>query len=124
MRILSIFMFFVLFTLSGCKSDAAPPKEISKEDLIGEWEIFYATRNGNVTKSLENGNFVFLADNSVSSNLFTTSNSLNFTYEKGTIKIEGEPNMESLTINKLQNDTLVVSSKMKIFKMEFHLKKK
>jgi len=124
MRKLFIFMLFILFTLNGCKSDVVPVKEISKEDFIGEWEIYYATRNGNVTKSLENGNFVFLADNLVSSNLFNTSNSLNFTYDKGTIKIEGEPNMASLKIEKLQNDTLVMSSKMKVFKMEFHLKKK
>jgi len=117
-------MFFILFILGGCKSDINPIKEITAEDLVGEWNIFYATRNGKVTKSLEKGNFVFQADNLVTSNLFATPNSLNFTYDKGTITIEGEPNISSLKINKLQNDTLIVSSKTKVFKMEFHLTKK
>jgi len=124
MRPISIFFLFILLALGGCKPDVATAKEITQEDLVGEWEIYYAERNGKVTKSLEKGNFVFGADNLVSSNLFNTTNSLNFTYDKGIIDIEGEPNMASLKIRKLQNDTLVLSSKMKVFNMEFHLKKK
>ena len=108
----------------GCKSDPNGIREIVVEDLMGEWEIFYATRNGNITKSLEKGNFVFQADNLVSSNLFNTPNNLNFTYDKGTISIEGEPNISYLTVKKLKNDTLVLSSKMKVFDMEFFLSKK
>ena len=118
---ISILLFFIL---AGCKTDSTANKEWTEEDLIGEWEIYYATRNGNITKSLEKGNFVFQADNSVTSNLLGAGNSLNFTYDKGTINITGDPNMESMKILKLQNDTLVMSSKMKIFEMEFHLKKK
>ena len=117
-------MIFMLVAFIGCKPDVPVAKEITQQDLVGEWEIFYAERNGKVTKSLENGNFVFGADNLVSSNLFNTPNNLNFTYDKGIINIEGEPNMASLKIRKLQNDTLVLSSKMKVFDMEFHLKKK
>lgn len=124
MRISIIFMLFILIVLNGCKSDVSTVKEITQEDLYGEWEIYYAKRNGNVTKSLEKGNFVFQADNLVTSNLFNTPNSLNFTYDKGTISIIGEPNIETLKIEKLQNDTLIVSSKMQVFKMEFHLAKK
>ena len=124
MRISIIFLFIMLFISNGCKPESKPAKEISKEDLIGVWEIYFATRNGNVTKSLEKGNFVFQADNLVSSNLFGSTNSLNFTYDKGTINIEGDPNMSSLTVEKLQNDTLVMSSKMKVFHMVFHLTKK
>ena len=124
MRILFIFIFLITFVIVGCKPDAPPAKEITQEDLVGQWEIFFAKRNGKVTKSLEKGNFVFGADNLVSSNLFNSTNSLNFTYDKGTISIEGDPNMNSLKIDKLQNDTLVLSSKMKVFNMEFHLKKK
>ena len=124
MRILFSFVLFSVLAISGCKTDSAAKKEINQEDLIGEWEIYYATRNGNVTKSLENGNFVFEGDNSVSSNLFTTSNSVNFTFDKGIINIQNEPNMSTLKINKLQNDTLILSSKMRVFDMEFHLKRK
>lgn len=113
-----------IFLIIGCKSDNALVKEVTKEDLFGEWQIFHATRNGKETKSLENGNFIFQADNLVSSNLFTTPNSLNFTYEKGTIIINGDQNVGILNINKLQNDTLILSSKMKVFNMEFYLIKK
>lgn len=114
-------MFFIF---SGCKSDSNAVKEITQDDLLGEWMIYYATRNGNVTKSLESGNFVFQADNLMTSNLFNSSNSLNFTYDKGTIEIEGDPNISSLKIQKLEKDTLILSSKMRVFDMEFHLVKK
>ena len=114
----------MIFILCSCKTDSPALKEITQDDFIGEWEIFYATRNGNVTKSLEKGNFVFQADSSVTSNLFNGENNLNFTYNKGTITIDGDPNMDNLKILKLQNDTLVMSSKMKVFNMEFHLIKK
>lgn len=124
MRISVIFIFFILVILGGCKPDGNHLKDITKDDLVGEWVIFYATRNGKATKSLEKGNFVFQADNLVTSNLFANPNSLNFTYDKGTIAIEGDPNLTSLKINKLQNDTLVMSTKMKVFKMELHLTKK
>ena len=108
----------------SCKTDANPLKEITAEDLMGEWEIYHATRNGKETKSLEKGNFVFQADNLVSSNLFSNPNSLNFTYDKGTIAFEGDPNMDYLKVEKLQNDTLILSSKLQVFKMEFFLTKK
>jgi len=117
-------MVLLFFVISSCKSDVSPAAEITENDLLGEWVIYYATRNGKVTKSLEKGNFVFQADNLVSSNLFNTTNSINFTYDKGIINIEGDPNMSSLNIQMLQNDTLIVSSKMKVFNMEFHLVKK
>ena len=123
MRILSIFILAVFF-ISGCISDSNHLKELTQEDLQGEWIIYHATRNGKVTKSLENGNFVFQADNLVSSNLFSNSNSLNFTYDKGTIKIEGDPNIKALQISQFQNDTLILSSKLKVFEMEFYLTKK
>ncbi|MDF1698129.1 MAG: hypothetical protein P1U56_19935 [Saprospiraceae bacterium] len=121
MRISSIFIFFLVVALYGCKSDKNGVREIVEEDLIGEWVIFYATRNGKMTKSLEEGNFVFQDDNLVSSNLFNSSNSLNFTYDKGTINIEGDSLMSYLKVKKLKNDTLVLSSKMKVFEMEFYL---
>lgn len=124
MRITFFSLICGIFLIVGCKSDNALVKEITTEDLFGEWEIYHATRNGKETKSLENGSFIFQADNLVSSNLFTTPNSLNFTYEKGTIKINGDPNIDVLNINMLQNDTLVLSSKMKVFNMEFYLTKR
>lgn len=124
MRITCIFLISCLFMIIGCKSDSSQIKEITKDDLFGEWVIYHATRNGKETKSLEKGNFVFQADNLVSSNLFTSSNSLNFTYDKGTIAFEGDPNMDFLKVEKLQNDTLILSSKLQAFKMEFFLAKK
>ena len=124
MRITFISFFCGLLLIIGCKSDNSLPKEFTEEDLFGEWEIYHATRNGKVTKSLDKGNFIFQADNLVSSNLFASPNSLNFTFDKGTIKINGDPNMGVLNINKFQNDTLILSSKMKVFDMEFFLTKK
>lgn len=124
MRIAFIFLItFIVFT-AGCKIDSNQLKEITKDDLIGEWEIYHALRNGKVTKSLENGNFVFQADNLVSSNLFTNSNNLNFTYENSTITIEGDQNIDVLKIKDLKNDTLVLFSKLNVFNMEFYLVKK
>ena len=124
MRITFISLICLLFLIIGCKSDNALLKEITTEDLVGEWEIYRAVRNGKVTKSLESANIVFQADNLVSSNLFATTNSLNFTYDKGTIRVSGDPNLEVLNIKTLQNDTLILSAKMKVFEMEFYFAKK
>lgn len=124
MRIPFYFIACLIILLVGCKTDSSHLKEITEDDLYGEWVIYYATRNGKVTKSLENGNFVFQADKLVSSNLFSTTNNLNFIYDKGTIEIKGEPNFGRLVIEHLQNDTLIFSSKLKVFEMEFFLTKK
>jgi hypothetical protein len=123
-RLTFISFIWSLLLVIGCKSDFKDIKEITTEDLLGEWEIYDAVRNGKSTKSLETGNFIFQADSLVLSNLFATQNSLNFTYNKGIIKINGDPNIGSLKINQLQNDTLVLSGKMNVFDMKFYLTKK
>ena len=105
MRIIAVFMLVVVFLVFGCKSDSNPLEELTVTDLNGKWIIYHATRNGNVTKSLEKGNFVFQDDSLVSSNLFSTSNNLNFTYANGAIVVEDEPNFNALKVEKFTKDT-------------------
>ena len=123
MRIIAVFMLVVVFLVFGCKSDSNPLEELTVTDLNGKWIIYHATRNGNVTKSLEKGNFVFQDDSLVSSNLFSTSNNLNFTYANGAIVVEDEPNFNALKVEKFTKDTLILSSRLKGFDMEFYLLK-
>jgi len=124
MRVIAAYLIFAILLIVGCKSDTTEPKALTINDLNGEWEIYHATRNGKVTKSLEKGNFVFQDDSLVSSNLFNTANSLNFTYDKGAITIKGEPNFSTLNVESFKEDTLVLSARLKVFEMEFYLLKK
>lgn len=121
MRYLIILCVFVIFS---CKPDKTPEVEVTSSDISGEWAIYHATRNGKVTKSLENGSFVFLPDNTLKSNLLETENSYTFTMNKSKILIEGSETLSQLNVKSFKQDTIVLASKMKVFEMEFFLARK
>jgi len=106
----------------GCKPEKIT-KSIEVGDLTGKWNIFHVTRNGKVTKTLENGFFVFQADNTIKSNLFPEENSHTFKFERDKIDIEGLDNLNNFKIESIKNDTMVLESKVNIFDMKFYLRK-
>jgi len=117
----------VVFSFLSCKDDSKPiAKEALPEahSLLGEWEIYEAYRNEKKTKSLESGKFVFLDDSTVTSNLFSDQNNHNFTKDGNRISIEGDDIIKFLEVKKQNNDTLILTSKMSVFNMVFHLARK
>ncbi len=116
-------LFFTLLLFS-CKPDNSPASVIDGNSLVGEWEVFHATRNGKVTKSADKSFITFEADNIIKSNLFTNDNSHTFTFKKGKIELNEEEVVKFFKVKDLRSDTLILETKVQSFKMEFSLKKK
>mgnify|MGYP003668135841 CR=1 FL=1 len=118
------YILFILFIFTlGCKSEKVV-MPVGVDDLVGEWDIFYVTRNGKVTKTLENGFLHFQADNTIKSNLFPDENYHTFIFEQNKIDIEELENLNEFKVNSLSNDTLILNSKVNVFDMQFHLRKR
>ncbi len=116
-----IYVLVVITILYSCKQDKTV---IIADDLVGEWIIFKALRNEKITKSLEKGNFVFRADNTVNSNLFGNENMYIFKLQDNVVTVEGHEMIKKMKIIRLQNDSLTITSNIKFFDMKFLLVKK
>jgi hypothetical protein len=114
---LSILFFF------GCKEEKVT-KPIAKGDLNGQWDIYHVTRNGKVTKTLENGYLLFQDDNTVKSNIFSDEKYHIFRLEQNKIEIDDLESLNFFDVKSLSNDTLILDSKINVFDMKFFLKKK
>lgn len=117
-----IFLIATILIL-GCKQEKVTTTQVV-EDLFGEWDIFHVTRNGKVTKTLENGYLHFQADNTIKSNLFPDENYHTFSFEQNKVDIQGLKNLNVFKVQSLSNDTLIVDSKVNAFDLQFHLKKR
>jgi len=117
-----IFLIATILIL-GCKHEKVTAPVVV-EDLLGEWDIFHVTRNGKVTKTLENGFLHFQADNTIKSNLFPDEKYHTFNFEQDKIAIEGLENLNIFSVRSLSNDTLVLDTKVNVFDMQFYLKKR
>lgn len=120
MKYILLISFFIII---GCKSEKVS-QPLVVEDLVGEWDIFHVTRNGKVTKTLENGYLHFQADNTIKSNLFSDEKNHTFILKQDKVDVDGLENLNEFKIESLSNDTLIVTSKVNVFDMQFYLKKK
>ena len=118
-----LLIFLSVIALS-CKSDKVVDAPVVIDDLIGNWELFYASRNGKVTKTTENAYILFEDDKTVKSNLFDVEKSHTFNFDGNRVKVSGDPSFKEFVVKRIQNDTLMLSSTIKSFKMEFALVKK
>ena len=116
-------LFIAFIFILGCKPEKVI-KSVSVEDLVGEWDIFHVTRNGKVTKTLEDGYLLFQADNTIKSNLFPDEKYHTFIFEQNKVDIQGLENLNEFKVKSLNNDTLILDSKVNVFDMEFYLKKR
>lgn len=117
-----ILLITIVFVL-GCQPEKVI-KPVSVDDLVGEWDIFHVTRNGKVTKTLENGYLLFQADNTIKSNLFPDENYHTFIFEQNNVGIQGLESLNEFNVNSLINDTLILDAKVNIFDLKFYLKKR
>ncbi|MFT6335042.1 MAG: hypothetical protein ACI86M_003030 [Saprospiraceae bacterium] len=118
------YILFIVFVLAvGCKPERVN-KPVSAEDLVGEWDIYHVTRNGKVTKTLENGYLLFQADNTIKSNLFPDEKYHAFIFEQNKINIQGLENLNEFKVKSLTNDTLILDLKVNVFDMQFYLQKR
>ncbi len=116
-------LFIAIVFVFGCKPEKVM-KSVSADDLVGEWDIFHVTRNGKVTKTLENGYLLFQADNTIKSNLFPDEKYHTFIFEQNKVDIQDLESLNEFKVKSLINDTLILDSKVNVFEMEFYLKKR
>ena len=118
-------LFLSIVLIFGCKGDkSSKAVELSASDLVGHWDIYHVTRNGKVTKTLENGYLLFQADNTIKSNILSDENYHIFNFDKNKINIQDLDKLNFFDVKSLENDTLVLSTKINVFEMNFFLKKK
>lgn len=117
------YVFFISLLLFSCKMDKSS-FDLDESMLRGEWVVYSATRNGKVTKSADKSFILFEADNIIKSNLFTMDESHTFTKDRNKLLLNEEELVKFFSVKDLRSDTLVLTTKVKSFKMEFFLKKK
>ena len=116
-------LLFATVLILGCKNEKVI-KPIAVEELFGEWDIFHVTRNGKLTKTLENGYLHFQADNTIKSNLFPDENYHTFIFEQNKVNVVDVNTLKEIKVKSLSQDTLIIDSKVSVFDMQFHLKKR
>jgi hypothetical protein len=67
--------------------------------------------------------FTFNSDNTVTSNLFEEGHKTTYHIESNRLLIDSEDKLD-LHISKLGNDTLLLEGKLKIYQMEYFMKRR
>jgi len=116
------YIFFISLTvliLFSCKEEKS---KIFQRELNGKWEVFASEMNQRPNEFMQEGFFQFNADLTVESNLFDDGKSHSYRVEDEKLKIDTEIPFD-LTISKMENDTLVLEGKMRMFYMKYYLKR-
>jgi len=113
-----IMQLLAVMLLVGCKSDRPAMVEA---DINGTWSVHTALRNQKVTRTLKDGYFVFEADTSLTTNVWGTKQMYTFEKEGNLLRtVSGEPALQ-LRLKSASTDSLIFTSKVKSFDMEFQL---
>ncbi len=104
----------ILFVLSSCTSDGEN-KEMTKDQLTGQWDLISASRDGNETSSLE-GTFLNFTGDKMTCNFTGEEVNTNFTFNKNQIsqgnqvyKIERFSDSELILATKLMDFDFVLT---------------
>jgi len=117
-KLLLLLGFFCL-TFIACKTDTV----FSEQDIIGNWEIIAAKRNGKITSTLKGGYFKFFENNRMGTNILGEDQEFDYLINGSSInQIGGEET--SYRIENISNDTIQIISKIMNFKFEFVAVKK
>ncbi len=114
-----LYTLVAIFFLTSCKDNDIE----LKKSIIGTWDVFSSEMNNKPNGLMKNGWFVFTADNLVKSNIFEGNNPERYNVEKGRLIIDGKEKFD-LKITRLENDTMFLEGKVKIYKMEYFLSKR
>lgn len=107
----------------SCKTDGNQQMELKDDTLVGEWNILEAYKAKQKTQLLSNTYFEFTADRKVKSNLHPTEEAMDYTMIDNEIKV-GSSNRIKYKIERLEADTLELSSKIKRIEFDLVLIKK
>lgn len=112
-KLLLLLSMFCL-TFIACKTETP----VTANDIIGNWEIIAAKRNGKITSTLKGGYFKFDAHNKMGTNILGADQEFEYQLNGNTIsQIGGEET--SYRISNISNDTIQINSKIMNFSFEF-----
>jgi hypothetical protein len=101
---LSFFVLLLLFGLiaiESCKSDAG----MNAEDLIGEWTVVNARRNGKITELVNGATFVFDDKGYMSTDITGSKDNGAYTFEEPILTYHGDSEV-LYNLNKLTRDSM------------------
>ncbi len=111
-----IYTLVAILLISSCKDNDVE----LKKSIIGTWDVFSSEMNNKPNGLMKNGWFVFTGDNSIKSNIFEVNISQRYNVEKGRLIIEGKEKFD-LKISRLENDTMHLVGKVKVYNMKYFL---
>lgn len=107
--VLYIIFATALLTLFSCKPESAVS---SDSEFQGKWDLVDASRNNRRISTLENATFDFRSDGKMATNVMGDENYYPYSFQNDVIT-ESDGDMLELKIEKLVDDTLVLSSTMR-----------
>jgi hypothetical protein len=118
MRSLIILFSIVVILFSGCQQESGNKNDTASM-LLGAWKLTSATRNGNVTETLDNLKLEFINDTLLYSNLSSSREEQTYKLENLTISTEGARINPAYKIVSITDSTLQLQMILNDYQFEF-----
>ena len=114
----AILLSALILQLCSCKPDA----KIDFNEIEGKWKMVEATRNGNITSTLDKSFFIF-EDGDFTHNINGDTISSTYKVMSNNMIQSDDEIIKEIEVTKLQNDTISFKTKISNFKFEFLMKR-
>ena len=118
MRSLIILFSIVVILFSACQQESGNDNDTASM-LLGVWKLKSATRNGNVTETLDNLKLEFINDTLLYSNLSSSREEQTYKLENLTISTEGARINPDYKIVSITDSTLQLRMILNDYQFEF-----
>ena len=118
MRSLIILFSLVVMLFSACQNESGNDNDTASM-LLGVWKLKSATRNGNVTETLDNLKLEFINDTLLYSNLSSSREEQTYKLENLTISTEGARINPDYKIVSITDSTLQLRMILNDYQFEF-----
>ena len=119
MRSLIILFSIVVILFSACQQESGNDNDTASM-LLGVWKLKSATRNGNVTETLDNLKLEFINDTLLYSNLSNSREEQTYKLENLTISTEGARINPAYKIVSITDSTLQLQMILNDYQFEFY----
>lgn len=126
MKLLNITLIVLLAAFVACTGNSGTKdkekKEIKQEQIIGNWEVFSAKRDGHKTQSINGASFLISPNGQVATNLLGNDQNFNYTLNDTIIVTKGIQNIDYHILG-LTDSTLELSTQIQKRRFVFNLMK-
>ena len=119
MNYASLFLVVLLIGCGSCTDEPTPEEDQLGDQLLGHWSLTEATRNGQLTESLQGLFFEFEEPNSLTTNISGAPATVTYKYEEGTISHTLNGIEEDFAVKTLTDSVLVLTTKMRSYPFVF-----